>query len=222
MKTYDNPKTARGPVNYGVKHPDGTIEKLNGHPLFAIRPNDAAYGAEADYGSFEEKSRAWFIQQLAKPDAGVRMVFSGHIHRNGLHVVHIGGGSEKSATRGKWLLRGVAPHLVRGALPPAVALTPEGKQGPLYINTTSGGPRGHWHPIGTPVGTAIDVTPGGPPAQPSRVPGPLSFSADPGYTHAELSSDGTIQRVEFRPPQGTQAQPSARIVQQPKTAVPVS
>src|SRR5262249_4818537 len=70
-----------------------------------------------------------------------------------------------------------------GARPPAATRTPEGKQGPLYVNTTSSGPRGHWHPSKG-----------------------VSYTADPGYAHLELSADGAIQRVEFRPGHGFGAQ----------------
>jgi subtilisin family serine protease len=190
---YEELKDARGRWNLGTRRPDGTVVKLNGHPTFAIRPNDEAFGEEADYGSFG-KNRAWFIRELAKPGSGVRMVLSGHIHRNGLYVVHKGGGGQESVVRGQLLIRGVRPQLAQGAHPPAVTRTPEGQQGPLYVNTTSGGPRGHWFPEKE-----------------------MTYSADPGYTHLELTNDGTIQRVEFRPPQRTAGQPG-RIVQQPQVA----
>lgn len=181
-KIYERPKEARGPTNYVTEKADGTREKWNGHPLFAVRPKGGAAGMEADYGSFES-NRDWFIKTLAAPTSGVRIVLSGHIHRNGLYVVHVPATAKDSVLAGQLLLRGVIEQAVRGARPPAVTLTPEGKHGPLYINTTSAGPRGHWHP-----------TPG------------QAYDVDPGYAHVELSDDGMIRQVEFRP--ARMAQPS--------------
>ena len=43
-KTFDRPADARGPTNYATKRPDGTIEKWNGHPIFAIRPRSGDIG----------------------------------------------------------------------------------------------------------------------------------------------------------------------------------
>ena len=90
------------------------------------------------------------------------------------------------AVAGQMLVRGVVESAARGARPPAVTLTPEGRRGPLYINTTSAGPRGNLYPR---KGQYVSV--------------------DPGYAYAELSSDGTIHRVEFRSPPVFAALPAA-------------
>jgi hypothetical protein len=174
-KTYDSAAEARGPLNYGTKKPDGTIEKWNGHPLFAIRRNDDEFGTEADYGSFNDGTRRWFIKKVAESSSGVRVVLSGHIHRQGLYVTHVPGKEAGPIVAGQMLIRGVVEPAVHSASPPAVTVTPEGKRGPLYVNTTSAGPRGHLH-----------LTKG------------RSYSADPGYAYLELSNDGTIGSVESR------------------------
>jgi hypothetical protein len=51
--------------------------------------------------------------------------------------------------------------------PRPVALSPEGKQG-RFTSTRRAAARGHWHAIGTPMGTPIDLTPGGRPLQTNR------------------------------------------------------
>jgi hypothetical protein len=63
---------------------------------------------------------------------------------------------------------------VNGVSPPAVSLTPEGDHPPLYVNTICAGPRGHWY-------------------QAKR----QEFYVDPGYAEIDLSSNGTIQKIEF-------------------------
>src|SRR5205823_13257921 len=154
---------------------DGTVEEWNGHPLFAVRRNDDEYGTEADYGSFNDGTRHWFIKRVADPRYGVRVVLSGHIHRHGLYVVHVPGKEKGPIVAGQMLVRGVVEPAVRGAAPPTVTLTPEGKRGPLYVNSTSAGPRGHLHPVNG-----------------------RSYSADPGYSQLELSNDGKIVAVRFK------------------------
>jgi hypothetical protein len=123
---------------------------------------------------------------VADARSGVRLVLSGHIHRNGLYVVHVPDRKSGPAIAGQWLVRGVVEQAVRGARPPAVSLTAEGKLGPLYVNTTSAGPRGNWHPVKG-----------------------QSYNVHPGYAHVELAQDGTIQAVEFRPRRGATARLSS-------------
>jgi len=175
-KIYDKDTVPRGPTNYATKFPDGTVRQWNGHPLFAVKTSDDQEGVVADYGSFE-RFRKEFIEKVSERGAGVRLVFSGHIHRNGLFVTYIPGAIAGRAVAGKRLIKAQTEELARGARPPAVTLSPEGRAGPLFINTTSAGPRGHSRPA---------------PKQDREV--------DPGYTYAELAGDGTIQRVQFRPP----------------------
>ena len=176
IKIYDKSVEPRGPTNYATRKPDGSIEKWNGHPLFAIKPRSAGAGVVADYGSFESW-RDDFLRCVTAPGSGVRLVFSGHIHRNGLHVVHVPTVTTNLVQAGNMHLRGVTEALVRGARPPAVAIITEGRNGPLFVNTTSGGPRGNSHP-------ALK--------QDAKV--------DPGYTRAQLARDGTIIGVQFCPP----------------------
>jgi hypothetical protein len=185
-KTFERPTDARGPTNFATKRPDGTIEEWKGHPIFAIRPRSGDAGMEADYGSFAQ-AREWFIREVSNPKRGVRAIFSGHIHRNGLYVVHVPPASAGPLLAGEMLVRQVVPPAVRAARPPAVSLTPEGTRGPLYVNTTSGGPRGNNY---------------------SRVPTDTErrtagLSTDPGFARLDLAADGTIERVEFRAAQPT-------------------
>jgi hypothetical protein len=175
-KVYDPKAEPRGPINYATRRPDGTIEKWNGHPFFAIKPPGAGEGMVPDYGSFDS-ARDWFIRKVTDTSSRVRLVFSGHIHRNGLFVVHVPGARAGPAVAGRMLVQGQTVELVRGVRPPAVTISPEGKNGPLFVNTTSAGPRGNSYP-------AL--------RQDARV--------EPGYARAELASDGTILNVEFRPP----------------------
>ena len=187
-KNYDGTAVPRGPTNYAVRKPDGSNENWNGHPLFAIRPPDGALGMEADYNSLSN-ARDWFIRRMAEPKSGVRVVLTGHIHRSGLYVVHVPGADRGKAVAGQMLVRGVVEQAVRGARPPAVALTPEGKRAPLYVNTTSAGPRGNYYPRKN-----------------------ESAKLDPGYAEVQLASDGTIHRVDFRP------QPRPKKVKRPSRA----
>jgi hypothetical protein len=175
-KVYDPAMEPRGPINYATRRPDGTIETWNGHPFFAIKPPGAGEGMVPNYGSFDG-ARDWFIRKVTEPSSRVRLVFSGHIHRNGLYVIHVPGSGAGPAVAGRMLIRGQTEALVRGAPPPAVTRSPEGKNGPLFVNTTSAGPRGNSYPALRQYATV-----------------------QPGYSHVELALDGTIYRIEFRPP----------------------
>jgi hypothetical protein len=150
-----------------ARFPDGRIIKLTSHPLFAIRPKNQPYGIAADYGSIT-RERDWFIQKVADPRRGVRLILSGHIHRNGLFAV-----SAPAEDRSLRLIRNVSLRHVQGVRPPAVATKPETGNtflGPLYVNTTSAGPRGNLWEAGH------------------------SFVA-PGYAAITVAGDGTIKRV---------------------------
>jgi hypothetical protein len=199
-KTYERPADARGPTNFATKRPDGTIEEWKGHPIFAIRPRSGDAGMEADYGSFVQ-GREWFIKEVSNPKSGVRAVFSGHIHRNGLFVVHVPPASAGPILAGEMLVRQIAPPAVHSARPPAVSLTSEGTRGPLYVNTTSGGPRGNNY---SRVPTEAERRTGG-------------LSTDPGFARVDLAADGTIERAEFRFAQPT---PRAWTVAEVTTAAP--
>ena len=58
---------------------------------------------------------------------------------------------------------------------PAVSRTPQGKRGPLYVNTTSAGPNGNYHPV-------ADV----------------DMKTYPGYARIHLAENGNIELVQFR------------------------
>ncbi len=180
-KTYTDKRKARGRTDYGIRRPDGTEEPWNGHPIFALRPRGGDAGMDTDYGSFVEW-RDWFIKQVADPKRGVRAVFSGHIHRNGLYAAYTAPATRGPLLAGEMLVRGVVEPAVRGATPPAIVRTPDAFTGPLYVNTTSGGPRGN--------------NMSRPPTEAERKTG--GMSVDPGYARLDLSLDGTIQMVEFR------------------------
>lgn len=175
----------RGYPHYARRTADGQTTK--GHPLFAVRPArgvvpDAVHGMDASYNSFE-RHRAWFIKRLADPRTGVRLVLSGHIHRRGLFVVFPAPENFGPTVAGELLVRSVMETDTRGVRAPASALRPVPRPGgspgpalgPLYVNSTSVGPRGHSVPAKG-----------------------VHFYIAPGYTHLELASDGTIVRVDFR------------------------
>lgn len=181
-KRYRDAAKKRGPSTAYLLKSNGRKVPLNGHPLLAVRPKYFPRGMTADYGSIGRK-RDWLIKKLRTKGAGVRLVLSGHIHRSGLYVVHDRLTLRYHPGYGHWVheskrtlaMRGLPPSGVRGARPPAVSLAPEGKQGPLYVNTTSAGPRGSAVP------QAGDKK-----------------SVAPGYAEIELARDGTIHSVTFR------------------------
>jgi hypothetical protein len=166
-----------GAEQYRNMFPDEPLRKWYYHHFYAVSPKDDVFGDAADYGSIQQ-SREWLIRELAKDKANVRLVLSGHIHRNGLFVVFIPTDpSYPSDVVGRVFARRVLPDTVRGASPPAVTSTPEGGHGPLYVNTTSAGPRGHEYPVFPKKDTELFV--------------------DSGYAEIELVSDGTVATVEF-------------------------
>jgi hypothetical protein len=138
---------------------------------------------DACYNSFE-RHRPWFIKRLFDGRAGVRAVFSGHIHRNGLFAVYQGG-KHRGALADQYLIQALPPSAVAGAQSPRPSTKPLPSSentrgirlptGPLYVNTTSGGPRGNSFPQA----------------------GAYARS-NPGFARLDLANDGTIQRVEFK------------------------
>src|SRR5262249_17674607 len=170
-------KTFRGDEDRRYPTPDFQARQINEHPFLAVRPAPAPFGFAADYGSFVGKdsrgtdTREWFIKRIAAAGAGIRAVLSGHIHRQGLFVVFPG----KISLSG-WSERfGTIPVLRVRRMPEEHA----GKavvSGPLYVNTTSTGPRGYqYHGV------------------------KQISSEDPGFSVVELSNDGTIGRVRHLP-----------------------
>jgi len=180
-KVYGPDERARGPKTYATKRPDGNIEKWNGHPFYAVLPDKGEFGTVADYGSFS-KERAWFIKRLADPKSGVRAIFSGHIHRDGLFAVHTPTEKESGP-----LLNG--RMLVKSLLSPAspsdrvriVGLENFGYRYPLYINTTSAGPRGDFFSRKI---TSAESDQGG-------------LTIHPGYSLVDVMKGGAVRRVQF-------------------------
>jgi hypothetical protein len=175
-KDYAAEKEPRGPTDYATRYADGRVDKWNGHPIFALRPKNGVEGVAADYGSFE-RGRESFIKEVAKPGSGVRAVFSGHIHRNNLLLTYVSEPSRGPAVAGEVRVRAITPQLARGVRPPGVSPVPEGTHGPLYVNTTTAGLRGHFYPAKG-----------------------KQEAVDPGYSRLDLAADGTIVQVEFIAP----------------------
>jgi hypothetical protein len=164
---------ARG-GDFVTRRPDGTEERWYGHPLFATQPKSGMKGVTADYGSFDVK-RDWFIENVGDPRGNVRVVMSGHIHRNGAYVVHLLGHEMGPALAGERIVYRVKASDASNVTYPAVSRTPQGKRGPLYVNTTSAGPNGNYHP-------AVD----------------WGAKTYPGYARVHLAENGTIELVQFR------------------------
>jgi hypothetical protein len=170
---FDGKKTYGSGEDSRARKPDGTIIKLTAHTLFAIRPKSAPFGVAADHGSIV-KERDWFVRKVAERDAGIRLVLSGHIHRNGLLVAYTPT-SDKEAR----VLRSVTYPEIRGVRPQVVALRQSSTGGmwafpaPLYVNTTSAGPRGNQYR-----------------SEHTAMP--------PGYAIVSLAGDGTIDNVSAR------------------------
>jgi Calcineurin-like phosphoesterase len=185
-----------------LRWPDArNIQNMIEHPLLAIRPSAAPYGISAENGSFVN-NRSWFLQKVADPRRGVRLILSGHIHRNGLLVIGTGKLALRNfpnlppVTQTVRTIRGVSYAEVRGLRPPAVAATPATRNtylGPLYVNTTSAGPRG------------------------SQCEGRCRY-VPPGLAIISLASDGTIGGVSARqiiPKPPVQANVARRVAMPP-------
>jgi hypothetical protein len=164
----------RGLTDFATKKPDGTVVQWYGHPLFATRPKSGIEGVTADYGSFES-NRDWFIENVGDGKSNVRVILSGHIHRNGAYVVHLMGNEAGPTLAGERIVYRVKASQASNAPYPTVSNTPQGKRGPLYVNTTCAGPNGNYHPV-------ADV----------------SLKTYPGYARVHLAESGTIELVQFR------------------------
>jgi hypothetical protein len=133
----------RGYPHYTATTAAGT--RVKGHPFFAIPPAkgvvpDAVYGMDASYNSFE-RARPWFITEVAKPNSGVRLVLSGHIHRKGLFVVYKATEASGAGVAGELLIKLVFEKEVLGVRAPLGARVKIGNESApvpaLYVNTTS-------------------------------------------------------------------------------------
>lgn len=150
-------RTYRPGEDSRLRGADGKNVKVSTHTMFAIRPAGQPFGVAADYASIA-RERDWFIRKVADPRTGVRLILSGHIHRNGLFAVFA-----PTQDPGVLAIRNIRYAGVRGL----------GAAGPLYVNTTSAGPRGfQWD-------DASNYVP-------------------PGYALMGLAKDGTIDGVSVR------------------------
>jgi 3',5'-cyclic AMP phosphodiesterase CpdA len=100
------------------------------YPTIAIRTDPKEpLGREADYGSFEDKSREWLIRKLRQTK--FNLILAGHIHRKNVLVIDDSGKDIPSEWRGKWVVRSIKADQAPKA------------KAPLFVNTTSAGPYGH-------------------------------------------------------------------------------
>jgi len=175
VKTYRFPDTPR------YKNANWEWRTLRDQPLplMAVEPESFSPFLSAQYGSFVNKgTRKWFIEKLVGSQS-VRLVFSGHIHRHGLLTAHwrtmslAGDGPRTPPKIVKVLgVRSVSPQVIKGAKAPLATGGQVRIAGPLYVNTTSAGPRGNQY-----------------------FDGGVDRSEQPGYSRVELSRDGTIGNV---------------------------
>ena len=147
-------------------------------PLMAVVPESFSPWLAAAYGSFVHKdTRKWFIEKLVASPS-VRLVLSGHIHRQGLLTAHwrsmpVTGEGERVPRIFKVLgVRSVAPQAVKDAKAPMATSGETRLAGPLYINSTSAGPKGYQYY------DAGDYR-----------------NEPPGYSRIELANDGTIKNL---------------------------
>lgn len=175
----------RGRHMYQPYGPGRLIER---HTITAIRRANDPYGISAEYGTIV-RHRDWLIRELGRADSGVRLVFAGHNHRNNLLVAH-----PVPRERDARLMKAVSPDEVRGARNNIAAVRRAGGAvtyfpGPLYVNTTSAGPRGNEYAAQT-------------------------RSLQPGWALVTLAGDGTIESVSSRRlgvPRPVQAPPAREV-----------
>ncbi len=173
-------KTYKPGEDSRLRMPDGSILRFPSHTLLAIRRQGDPFGVAADYGSIV-RERDWFITTVASPGSGVRAVLSGHNHRANLLVAYKYGDG--------MVIRRVVEPATKGVRPPGVAVRPHAPSSPitswpppLYVNTTSAGPRGGEYLY----------------SELSRYCKNAPPNRHPGYSILTLSSDGTIQGVSMR------------------------
>ena len=173
-------KTYKPGEDSRVRYPDGSIMKLTSHALLAIRRQKDPFGVAADFGSIL-RERDWFITKVASIQSGIRAVLSGHNHRANLLVAY-------NLADGM-AIRGVVEPATIAVRPPGVAVKPHAASSPitaypapLYVNTTSAGPRGEEYSK-----SQLDLY--CKKAPPNR---------HPGYAIVTMSNDGMIQGVSRR------------------------
>ena len=99
------------------------------------------------YNSVEQR-RDDFIRTVVNPRHGVRLVLSGHIHRQGLYVVYKAPEALGALVAGELLVKGITELDTRGVKAPAASLSKVRSStqalgvapGALFVNGTSAGP----------------------------------------------------------------------------------
>ncbi len=152
-------------------------------PLLAVLPKDfLSPWLVAQYGSFVNKdTRRWLVEKLR--GSSVRVVVSGHIHRQGLLTVQQQrlslpppGPREPGSVLPVLTVRSVEPQAVRNARPPNATADQSKVLGPVYVNTTSAGPKGNQY---------LDDN--------------KYWSVAPGFSLVQLTNDGTIAAIAGGP-----------------------
>jgi hypothetical protein len=166
-----------------MREPDGTIVKVENHSLCAVAPAGSPIGVAAIFGSIVQR-RDWLIRKLGEASSGVRLLLSGHIHREGLLVSY-----PPTDDHDARLMRSVTYAEIydggRGIPPGYSAARRQGSQGrmfpaPLYGNTTSGGPRGNrYDPVHNQLGRDHENVP-------------------PGWALVHINSGGTLEAIAAR------------------------
>lgn len=160
---------------------DGKVIKVQKHTLCAVAPKNAPFGVAAVYGSIVQ-SRDPFIRQVGESTSGIRLVLSGHIHREGLLVAY-----PPTGDRDARLLRSVtyaeATNQGRGVGSGSGAILSDGRsvRTPLYVNTTSAGPRGNQYLAGDGSEGYVHHN-----------------NVAPGWVSIELTADGTVKSLSSR------------------------
>lgn len=141
FKYWTDEDVARGEVTYSFYQARYLFADLKvpitTHTLCAIQPHNQPRRVAAVFGSMN-RDRDWFIEQVAGAHCGVRLVLSGHIHREGLLATVRG-------TNGDGRLLKAVRHADVTDIGPGMAARRPGSEArypsPLYVNTASAGPR---------------------------------------------------------------------------------
>jgi hypothetical protein len=155
MKVYKRGEDSR------MRWPDGRITRVDRHPLRPIRQRTEPFGVSAHHGAIV-RERDWFIRRAGTSSSGVRLVLTGHIHRFSL----------LAADAQALVMRSLTFQEVSGA-GAGRASRFRSLPAPVYLNTTSAGPRGN-------------------------VYGAEWRGVAPGWSLVTLAPDGTIESVSPR------------------------
>lgn len=183
------------------KPTDGKTVKVEKHTLCAIAPKGAPIGVAAIYGTIVHH-RDEFIRKVGESASGIRLVLSGHIHREGLLVAYPPTNDHEAR-----LLRSVtyteATDHARGVGPGIAAIRrtkgPDGREqvrafpAPLYVNTTSAGPRGNQY-VRAPASAEA-----------------VHNNVAPGWVRVQLAADGTVKElISHQLPEPPSTTPASR------------